>query len=85
MSTTAADAARRAAGWAARAEDAHKQAEARRGRAHELESQRLSAAARGWREQADDAEAQRVTAVAMATMWAAVTGALQGVELGRRP
>jgi hypothetical protein len=80
MTTTAAEAARHAAVWAGRAENAHQTVKARREKAREMESQRFSAAARDWHERAAGAEEQRGTAVSMANMWANVAGVLRLAE-----
>ncbi|MBZ6253584.1 hypothetical protein KVH27_35120 [Streptomyces olivaceus] len=80
--TTAAEAARRSANWAQRAENCHKSAGERRRKAAEMQAQRYSAGARDWEERADDAARERGTCVEMANMWANVAGALQLAELG---
>jgi hypothetical protein len=82
MNTTAAEAARSAAVWAKRAENAHEAVKARREKARRMESERYSAAARDWHERADGAEEQRGTAVTMANMWANVASVLHLVEEG---
>jgi hypothetical protein len=84
MSVTAAQAAKKATGWAEAAEAALVEVDKSRMEAKRSEGARDKEAALQHQAMADGFEMYRDRAVGMATMWARISSALHGTESGGR-